>query len=274
MPSQCKGEATKKKVKKSKLRIYETVYGEITPSAVQRATENESQRALQDRTMEEIKETRRALESYLNDMKIKLEHSTLLKFATDADREAFRAKLIETEDWLEQKFLFGDNDTDEFKRACTDKLEELKKMVPENLKTIPREGGPKFLPNKSKAIIDSERKSGYKNLKLFLHGQGECISSNPSICQEDPSSEKVDVYQSQELLVREVIAYKKNAGKYPTLGRRLRLLIDEYSKIHKRVKEGKRVELFRKQFNVYKMVLHFLEDGILLNPDSDSNSEE
>ncbi|KAJ9537240.1 hypothetical protein OSB04_029973 [Centaurea solstitialis] len=205
--------------------IYEKVYGGMTPSDVQRAIEKESEMALQDRTMEEIKEKRRALESYLNDMKIKVLDHNLLEFATDADREALRAKLKETEDWLEEQFFRG-KDTDETKRACIDKLEELKK--------------------------------------------GECSSSNPSLCKEDPPREKVDHYQSQKLLVREVIDYQRNAGKYPTANRQLRLLIDEYSKIHRRVMKGETVELFKEQFGVYKMVVHFLEDGIIVDSSSDS----
>ncbi|CAL9240534.1 unnamed protein product [Arabidopsis halleri] len=77
--------------------------------------------ALQDRVMEETKDRKNALESYVYDMRNKLSDK-YQEYITDSEREAFLAKLQEVEDWL-----YEDGE-DETKGVYVAKLEELKKV--------------------------------------------------------------------------------------------------------------------------------------------------
>ncbi|KAI3819770.1 hypothetical protein L1987_13619 [Smallanthus sonchifolius] len=74
-----------------------------------------------DRVMEETKDKKNAVEAYVYDMRNKL-HDKLHEFVTEPEREAFIAKLQETEDWL-----YEDGE-DETKGVYISKLDELKKQ--------------------------------------------------------------------------------------------------------------------------------------------------
>ncbi|KAK1416833.1 hypothetical protein QVD17_25950 [Tagetes erecta] len=121
MEADAKVEAPKKKIKKTNIPVSELVYGAMLPADVQKAVEKEFEMALQDRVMEETKDTKNAVEAYVYDMRNKL-HDKLHEFVTESEREAFIAKLQETEDWL-----YEDGE-DETKGVYVAKLDELKKQ--------------------------------------------------------------------------------------------------------------------------------------------------
>ncbi|XP_076902745.1 heat shock 70 kDa protein 15-like [Bidens hawaiensis] len=121
METDTKVEAPKKKVKKTDIPVSELVYWAMLPEDLQKAVEKEFEMALQDRVMEETKDKKNAVESYVYDMRNKL-HDKLHEFVTEPEREAFIAKLQETEDWL-----YEDGE-DETKGVYIAKLEELKKQ--------------------------------------------------------------------------------------------------------------------------------------------------
>ncbi|KAL3511806.1 hypothetical protein ACH5RR_024523 [Cinchona calisaya] len=121
METDSKVEATKKKVKKTSIPVSELVYGGMAATDVQKAVEKEFEMALQDRIMEETKDKKNAVESYVYDMRNKL-NDRYHGFVTDSEREQFAAKLQETEDWL-----YEDGE-DETKGVYIAKLEELKKQ--------------------------------------------------------------------------------------------------------------------------------------------------
>ncbi|CAH2036585.1 unnamed protein product [Thlaspi arvense] len=114
-------EAPKKKVKKTNVPLTELVYGALQTVDVQKAVEKEYEMALQDRVMEETKDRKNAVESYVYDMRNKLSDK-FHEYITDSEREAFLAKLQEVEDWL-----YEDGE-DETKGVYVAKLEELKKV--------------------------------------------------------------------------------------------------------------------------------------------------
>ncbi|XP_047310154.1 heat shock 70 kDa protein 14-like [Impatiens glandulifera] len=121
METDAKVDAPKKKVKKTNIPISEIIYGGMAPSDVQKALEKEFEMILQDRVMEETKEKKNAVESYVYDMRNKL-YDKYQEFVTDMEREGFIAKLQEVEDWL-----YEDGE-DETKGVYVAKLEELKKQ--------------------------------------------------------------------------------------------------------------------------------------------------
>ncbi|GAA0155438.1 Hsp70 family chaperone [Lithospermum erythrorhizon] len=116
-----KVEAPKKKVKKTNVPLSEVVYGAMLPMDLQKAVEKEFEMALQDRVMEETKDKKNAVESYVYDMRNKL-YDKYQDFVTESDREQFIAMLQEVEDWL-----YEDGE-DETKGVYIAKLEELKKQ--------------------------------------------------------------------------------------------------------------------------------------------------
>ena len=65
-------EAPKKKVKKTNVPLSELVYGALQSVEVQKAVEKEYEMALQDRVMEETKDKKNAVESYVYDMRNKV----------------------------------------------------------------------------------------------------------------------------------------------------------------------------------------------------------
>ncbi|KAL6285760.1 hypothetical protein ACE6H2_010150 [Prunus campanulata] len=121
METDTKADAPKRKVKKTNIPVVELVYGGMPPSDVQKAIEKEFEMALQDRVMEETKDKKNAVESYVYDMRNKL-NDKYQEFVTEPEREAFIARLQEVEDWL-----YEDGE-DETKGVYIAKLEELKKQ--------------------------------------------------------------------------------------------------------------------------------------------------
>ncbi|KAM3359484.1 heat shock 70 kDa protein 15 [Capsicum galapagoense] len=121
METDAKVEAPKKKVKKTSVPVTEIVYGAMSAADVQKAVEKEFEMALQDRVMEETKDKKNAVESYVYDMRNKLSDK-YQEFVTDSEREQFTAKLQEVEDWLYEE---GEDET---KGVYIAKLEELKKQ--------------------------------------------------------------------------------------------------------------------------------------------------
>ncbi|KAF5788116.1 putative Heat shock protein 70 family [Helianthus annuus] len=121
MEADTKVEVPKKKVKKVNIPVSELIYGAMLAADVEKAIEKEFEMALQDRVMEETKDKKNAVEAYVYDMRNKL-HDKLHEFVTEPEREAFIAKLQETEDWL-----YEDGE-DETKGVYIAKLDELKKQ--------------------------------------------------------------------------------------------------------------------------------------------------
>lgn len=65
-------EAPKKKVKKTNIPMVESVYGGMPSGDLQKAVEKEFEMALQDRVMEETKDKKNAVESYVYEMRNKV----------------------------------------------------------------------------------------------------------------------------------------------------------------------------------------------------------
>ncbi|XP_073140632.1 heat shock 70 kDa protein 15-like [Henckelia pumila] len=120
METDSKVEAPKKKVRKTNVHVTEVVHGGLAAVDFQKAVEKEFEMALQDRMMEETKDKKNALESYVYDMRNKL-YGKYCEFVTDSDREQFISRLQEVEDWL-----YEDGE-DETKGVYISQLEELKK---------------------------------------------------------------------------------------------------------------------------------------------------
>ncbi|TVU17170.1 hypothetical protein EJB05_33187 [Eragrostis curvula] len=120
MDTDAKVEPSKKKVKKISVPVHELVYGALEAGELQKVVEKEYEMALQDRVMEETKEKKNAVESYVYDMRNKL-YDKYSDFVTSEEKEGLIAKLQEVEDWL-----YEDGE-DETKGVYIAKLEELKK---------------------------------------------------------------------------------------------------------------------------------------------------
>ncbi|KAF5728402.1 heat shock 70 kDa protein 16 [Tripterygium wilfordii] len=108
--------------KRLELPISENIYGGMTKAELAEAREKELLMAQQDQAMEQTKDKRNVLESYVYETRNKL-LNTYRSFASDREREGISRSLQETEDWL-----YDDGD-DETENAYTSKLEDLKKLV-------------------------------------------------------------------------------------------------------------------------------------------------
>ncbi|XP_020080084.1 heat shock 70 kDa protein 16-like [Ananas comosus] len=104
------------------LPVKETFNGGMTKAELQEAQEQEQQLAYQDRLMEQTKERKNALESYVYEIRNKL-FERYRSFASDSERESISTNLQQTEEWL-----YEDGD-DEIEKVYSSKLEELKKLV-------------------------------------------------------------------------------------------------------------------------------------------------
>ncbi|XP_065862373.1 heat shock 70 kDa protein 16 [Euphorbia lathyris] len=102
--------------------VCETIYGGITKAELSEAKDKELQLAQQDKIVEQAKDRKNALESYVYDMRNKL-FNTYRSFANDQEREEISRSLQETEEWL-----YEDGD-DETENAYTSKMQDLKKLV-------------------------------------------------------------------------------------------------------------------------------------------------
>jgi len=109
-------------IQRQDLRIIEYIYGAMSKQELLEAQEQEQQLAYQDKLMEQTKDRKNALESYVYDTRNKLSER-YRSFATDSEREEISANLQQTEEWLYEE---GDDETEEV--YCS-KLEELKKLV-------------------------------------------------------------------------------------------------------------------------------------------------
>ncbi|MFS7992361.1 putative Heat shock protein 70 family [Helianthus anomalus] len=172
METESKVEAPKKKVKKSNVPVSESVYGAMQPADLQKAVEKEFEMALQDRVMEETKDKKNAVEAYVYEMRNKL-HDKLHEFVKDVDREAFIAKLQETEDWL-----YEDGE-DETKGVYVAKLDELKKQGD---------------PIEHRYKEHSERGSTVDQLVNFVNWYKQAAASS------DPNYEHIDLSEKQKVL--------------------------------------------------------------------------
>lgn len=110
----------KQQVKTVELRVETEVSG-LTKSQLQDAIEKECQMILQDKLEREKGFAKNAVESYVYDMRGKLDDE-LQKYITDEAREKFSELLSVTEDWLYEE---GENQS---KKVYQDKLAELKKL--------------------------------------------------------------------------------------------------------------------------------------------------
>uniref|UniRef100_A0A0D6QY02 Uncharacterized protein n=1 Tax=Araucaria cunninghamii TaxID=56994 RepID=A0A0D6QY02_ARACU len=111
----------KKRYRRTDLPVNELINGGLPQAELQKALDKEFELAHQDKIMEETKDKKNAVESYVYEMRNKL-LDIYHRYATDSEREELSRKLQQTEDWLYEE---GD---DESKGVYTAKLEELKKI--------------------------------------------------------------------------------------------------------------------------------------------------
>ncbi|KAG6418281.1 hypothetical protein SASPL_120482 [Salvia splendens] len=178
METDVKVEAPKKKVNKKTVPVSEVVFGALAAPDVQKAVEKEFEMALQDRVMEETKDKKNAVESYVYDMRIKL-HDKYHDFATELEREQLIARLQEVEDWL-----YEDGE-DETKGVYVAKLEELKKLS----KTL-QQGD----PIEERYKEHTERGSVIDQIAYCINSYREAAMST------DPKFDHIDVAEKQKVL--------------------------------------------------------------------------
>ncbi|XP_023535706.1 heat shock 70 kDa protein 16-like [Cucurbita pepo subsp. pepo] len=102
--------------------VSEHIYGGMTKAELSEAQQRELQLAQMDKNMEQAKNEKNALESYVYEMRNKL-FNTYRSFASDQEREGIFSSLQQTEEWL-----YEDGD-DETESAYASKLDDLKKLV-------------------------------------------------------------------------------------------------------------------------------------------------
>uniref|UniRef100_A0A0D9WTA4 Heat shock 70 kDa protein 16 n=1 Tax=Leersia perrieri TaxID=77586 RepID=A0A0D9WTA4_9ORYZ len=113
---------SKRLVQRQDLPIIESIYGAMSKQELLEAQEQEQQLAYQDKLVEQTKDRKNALESYVYDTRNKLSER-YRSFATDSEREGISFTLQQTEDWLYEE---GDDETE---AVYSRKLEELKRLV-------------------------------------------------------------------------------------------------------------------------------------------------
>ncbi|XP_062077728.1 heat shock 70 kDa protein 16 isoform X2 [Humulus lupulus] len=111
-----------KATRRLELPISEIIYGGMTKGEISEARDKELQLAQQDQIMEETKNKKNALESYVYEMRNKL-FNTYRSFTSDQEREDISRSLQQTEEWLYDE---GDDETE---NAYVSKLDNLKKLV-------------------------------------------------------------------------------------------------------------------------------------------------
>ncbi|KAF4394583.1 hypothetical protein F8388_020408, partial [Cannabis sativa] len=111
-----------KATRRLELPISEIINGGMTEGEISEALDKELQLAQQDQIMEETKNKKNALESYVYEMRNKL-FNTYRSFASDQEREDISRSLQQTEDWLYDE---GDDETE---NSYVSKLDDLKKLV-------------------------------------------------------------------------------------------------------------------------------------------------
>merc|ERR1712232_422503 len=117
------GEEKKKKVKKTNLEYKCTQGLDWTREELNKFHELEVEMANQDRVVRETADMRNELESYIYDMRDKLmSESQLANYGTQAEKDAFDKKQMDTENWLYEDGF------DATKSVYASKLAELKKL--------------------------------------------------------------------------------------------------------------------------------------------------
>ncbi|CAA7025789.1 unnamed protein product [Microthlaspi erraticum] len=205
METDSKAEAPKKKVKKTNVPLSELVYGALQSVEIQKAVEKEFEMALQDRVMEETKDKKNAVESYVYDMRNKLSEK-YQEYITDSEREAFRARLQEVEDWL-----YEDGE-DETKGVYVAKLEELKKVgdpVEERYKESLERGS---VIDQLGYCINSYREAAVSNDPKFDHIEmaekqkvlNECVEAEAWLREKKQQQDALPKYATPALLSADV----------------------------------------------------------------------
>lgn len=115
-------EVKKGKIRRQDLNVIESVYGGITRAELSQAQEKEHMLAQQDIKIEQTKDKKNTLESFVYETRSKL-LSSYRSFASESEREGISRNLQQTEDWL-----YEDGD-DETEHVYTEKLDDLKKLV-------------------------------------------------------------------------------------------------------------------------------------------------
>ncbi|XP_059662185.1 heat shock 70 kDa protein 16 [Cornus florida] len=111
-----------KAVQRQDVPVSESVFGGMTKDELVQALEKELQLAQQDIKIEQIKDKKNTLESYVYDTRNKL-LNTYRSFATESEREGISRNLQQTEEWL-----YDDEDY-ESEHVYNEKLNDLKKLV-------------------------------------------------------------------------------------------------------------------------------------------------
>jgi len=113
----------KKKIRRTDLKIDTVVVGSLPNDQLKGFTEKEAQMANQDRVVEETGEARNALESYVLEMRSKVQdEKELANYVKESDRDKFVEALTKVEDWL------NEDGFDAQKSEYVSKLDELKKQ--------------------------------------------------------------------------------------------------------------------------------------------------
>ncbi|KAJ8763650.1 hypothetical protein K2173_003122 [Erythroxylum novogranatense] len=102
--------------------VSENIYGGMTMAEISGAQEKELELAQHDRAVEQAKDRKNSLESYVYEMREKL-LNTYRSFASDQEKEGIAKSLQDTEEWLYDE---GDDETE---NAYSMKMEDLKKLV-------------------------------------------------------------------------------------------------------------------------------------------------
>ncbi|XVF87723.1 hypothetical protein PTKIN_Ptkin18bG0143700 [Pterospermum kingtungense] len=111
-----------KVVKRLQISISESICGGMDRAELAKAEEKECWLMQQDLKMEQTKDKKNALESYVYEMRDKI-LNTYRSFANESEREEISRKLQQTEDWLYEDGM------DESENVYVEKLEDLKKLV-------------------------------------------------------------------------------------------------------------------------------------------------
>ncbi|XP_022716906.1 heat shock 70 kDa protein 16-like [Durio zibethinus] len=142
------GKTNDKATRRLEIPVCENICRAMTKADLMEAQDKELRLAQQDRTMEQTKEKKNALESYVYEMRNKL-FNTYRGFASDKEREGISRSLQETEEWL-----YNDGE-DETEGAYTSKLEALKKLVdPVENRYKDEEARAQFSRDLLKCIVD------------------------------------------------------------------------------------------------------------------------
>ncbi|ESQ30067.1 hypothetical protein EUTSA_v10011242mg [Eutrema salsugineum] len=215
METDSKAEAPKKKVKKTNVPLSELVYGAMQSGEVQKAVEKEYEMALQDRVMEETKDRKNAVESYVYDMRNKLSDK-YHEYITESEREAFLAKLQEVEDWL-----YEDGE-DETKGVYVAKLEELKKAgdpVEMRYKESMERGS---VIDQLGYCINSYREAAVSNDSKFDHIElaekqkvlNECVEAEAWLREKQQQQEALPKYATPAFLSADVTSKAEALDKF------------------------------------------------------------